>query len=174
MLQNCSLSEKLLSRSTSMPGAHAHDLITVATGVALAPLTYSILIQSGVAPNVALANTGVLVGAHLLSGIMFSPDLDLDSRIDDRWGIFFWIWRPYMWFVPHRHRLLSHGLVISQLLRLIYFYTVVVLLLSGGAWVLARVGIVVPEYHRLVSNALLNLVTEHPREAWSFVVGFCT
>jgi uncharacterized metal-binding protein len=157
-----------------MPGARAHDLITIVTGVALAPLTYSVLSQSGVEPNVALANTGVLVGAHLLSGIMFSPDLDLDSRIDDRWGIFFWIWRPYMWFVPHRHRILSHGLAISQLLRLFYFYTVVVLLLSGAAWVLGRVGIVIPEYHRQVSNALLDLVVEHPRESWSFVVGFCT
>ncbi|HET9222698.1 MAG TPA: metal-binding protein, partial [Roseiflexaceae bacterium] len=107
-----------------MPGARAHDLITIVSGVALAPLTYSVLSQSGVAPDVALANTAILVGAHMLSGIMFSPDLDLDSRIDDRWGIFFWIWRPYMWFVPHRHRFLSHGLVISQLLRLFYFYTV--------------------------------------------------
>jgi uncharacterized metal-binding protein len=157
-----------------MPGARAHDLITVVTGITLAPLTYSILSQSGVAPDVALANTGVLVGAHLLSGIMFSPDLDLDSRIDDRWGIFFWIWRPYMWLVPHRHRLLSHGLVISQLLRLLYFYIVVLLLLSGGAWVLARVGIVVPDLPRRVSNALLDLVVEHPRESWLFVVGFCT
>jgi uncharacterized metal-binding protein len=157
-----------------MPGARAHDLITVVTGVALAPLTYSVLIQSGVAPDVALANTGVLVGAHLLSGIMFSPDLDLDSRIDDRWGIFFWIWRPYMWFVPHRHRLLSHGLVISQLLRLLYFYTVVLLLLSGGAWVLARVGIVVPDLPRRISNTLLGLINEHPRESWLFVIGFCT
>ena len=157
-----------------MPGARAHDLITVVTGVALAPLTYSVLSQSGVAPDVALTNTAILVGAHMLSGIMFSPDLDLDSRIDDRWGIFFWIWRPYMWFVPHRHRFLSHGLVISQLLRLSYFYTVVVLLLSGAAWLLERIGIVVPDYHLLVSNALLDLVVEHPREAWSFVVGFCT
>src|SRR5262245_44001060 len=157
-----------------MPGARTHDLITIITGVALAPLTYTVLIQSGVAPDVALANTGVLVGAHMLSGIMFSPDLDLDSRIDNRWGIFFWIWRPYMWFVPHRHRLLSHGLVISQLLRLLYFYTVVLLLLSGGAWVLARVGIVLPDLPRRVSNARLGLVNEHPRESWLFVIGFCT
>src|SRR5262245_64584305 len=138
-----------------MPGARTHDLITIITGVALAPLTYTVLIQSGVAPDVALANTGVLVGAHMLSGIMFSPDLDLDSRIDNRWGIFFWIWRPYMWFVPHRHRLLSHGLVISQLLRLVYFYTVLVVLLAGGAWVLGRIGIAVPDYHVRVTNALL-------------------
>jgi uncharacterized metal-binding protein len=79
-----------------------------------------------------------------------------------------------MWFVPHRHRLLSHGLVISQLLRLLYFYAVVVLLLFGGAWALGRIGIVVPDYHWQVSNALIDLVVNHPRESWSFVVGFCT
>ena len=157
-----------------MPGARAHDLITIVTGVALAPLTYSVLGQSSAAPDVALANTGVLVGSHLLSGIMFSPDLDLDSRIDDRWGIFFWIWRPYMWFVPHRHRLLSHGLVISQLLRLFYFYAVIMLLLFGGAWILGRIGIAVPDYHWRVSSALLDFVVEHPRVSWSLVVGFCT
>src|SRR5262245_63479138 len=146
-----------------MPGARTHDLITIITGVALAPLTYTVLIQSGVAPDVALANTGVLVGAHMLSGIMFSPDLDLDSRIDDRWGIFFWIWRPYMWFVPHRHRLLSHGLVISQLLRLLYFYAAVLLLLAGGAWVLARVGIVVPGFPLRVTSTLLDLLVAQHR-----------
>jgi uncharacterized metal-binding protein len=157
-----------------MPGARTHDLITVVTGVALAPLTYGTLNQAGLAPTVALANTGVLVAAHLVSGIMFSPDLDLDSRIDNRWGIFFWIWRPYMWFVPHRHRLLSHGLVISQLLRLLYFYIVLVALLAGAAWVLGRVGIVFPDYHVRITNTLLNVVRDHPRESWAFVVGFCT
>ena len=69
---------------------------------------------------------------------MFSPDLDLDSAIDDRWGIFFWIWRPYMWLVPHRSRLLSHGLVIAPLLRLLYFYLVVLLLIGFGVAAGAR------------------------------------
>src|SRR3712207_525087 len=102
-----------------MPGARTHDVITVITGLALAPVGYSALLSLGLTPDSALRNTAVLVGAHLLSGIMFSPDLDLDSSIDDRWGIFFWIWRPYMWIVPHRHRWLSHGLIVSALLRLL-------------------------------------------------------
>src|SRR5512141_3162112 len=112
-----------------MPGARAHDIITVVTGLALAPIGYSSLLSLGLPADAAMRGTAILVGAHLLSGIMFSPDLDLDSAIDDRWGIFFWIWRPYMWLVPHRSRLLSHGLVIAPLLRLLYFYLMVVLLL---------------------------------------------
>src|SRR5690349_11132870 len=125
-----------------MPGARTHDAITVVTGLALAPITYTALVGMGQPPDTAVRNTAILVGAHLLSGIMFSPDLDLDSAIDDRWGILFWIWRPYMWAVPHRSRLLSHGLVIAPLLRLLYFYLMVVLLLIASAWLLARVGIV--------------------------------
>src|SRR5919108_4816089 len=100
-----------------MPAARTHDAITVATGLALAPLGYFGLISLGKPPADAALDTLILAGAHLLSGIMFSPDLDLDSAIDDRWGIFFWIWRPYMWLVPHRHRWLSHGLVVSAILR---------------------------------------------------------
>ena len=157
-----------------MPDGRTHDQITVVTGVALAPLTYILLASRGVEPSTAAGYTALLVGAHLLSGIMFSPDLDLDSRIDDRWGIFFWLWRPYTWFVPHRHRWLSHGLIISQLLRLLYFYLVVVGLLAGLAWVLGWVGLVFPNYHAQLSAWLLNVARDHPRETLAFIMGFCT
>ena len=102
-----------------MPGARTHDIITVATGLALAPLAYSTNIALELPPELALRHAALLAGAHMLSGIMFSPDLDLDSAIDNRWGIFFWIWRPYMWAVPHRSRWLSHGLLLPPLLRLL-------------------------------------------------------
>ena len=156
-----------------MPDARTHDRITVATGVTLVPLAYAAQASRGVDSSAALGYTALLVGAHLLSGIMFSPDLDLDSRIDDRWGIFFWIWRPYTWLVPHRHRWLSHGLVISVILRLLYFYMVVVGLLAGLAWVLGRVGLVVPNYHIQLTTWLLNLARDHPRETLAFMIGFC-
>jgi uncharacterized metal-binding protein len=155
-----------------MPGAHTHDAITVVTGLALAPIGYSALVGMGVPSEATIRNTAILVGAHMLSGIMFSPDLDLDSAIDDRWGIFFWIWRPYMWIVPHRSRLLSHGLVIAPLLRLLYFYLMIVLLLVSSAWLLARVGIVLPDLHTRLSDALLGLIRDYPRETQSFVAGF--
>src|SRR5689334_609349 len=117
-----------------MPGAQTHDAITVASGIALAPVSYVALLNLSQPPPVAAVNTLLLIGGHLLSGIMFSPDLDLDSRIDNRWGIFFWIWRPYMWAVPHRN-FWSHGLVLPPLLRLLYFYLMVIGLMLAMAWV---------------------------------------
>jgi uncharacterized metal-binding protein len=157
-----------------MPDARTHDQITIATGVALVPLAYTLQMSQGGESGTALGYTLLLVGAHLLSGIMFSPDLDLDSRIDDRWGILFWIWRPYTWLVPHRHRWLSHGLIISQLLRLLYFYVVVVLLLAGLTWVLGQIDLVVPNYYIQLTNWLLNLARDRPRETLAFMIGFCS
>src|SRR5262245_63606263 len=102
---------------------------------------------------------------------MFSPDLDVDSAIDDRWGIFFWIWRPYMWAVPHRSRWLSHGLIIPPLLRLGYFFTVMTLSFLAIAWMLGRLGIVVPNYHMQAANYLLQLTQEKPREVFLVMLG---
>ena len=157
-----------------MPGAQTHDAITVVTGLALAPASYATLTSLQLTPEAAVRGTVVFVVAHLLSGIMFSPDLDIDSSIDNRWGIFYWIWRPYMWVVPHRSRLLSHGLVIPPLLRLLYFYWVVMGLLVGSAWALSHIGISVPDLHLRVSDAVLGVITKHPRETLSFLVGFVT
>jgi uncharacterized metal-binding protein len=154
-----------------MPGAHAHDVITVVTGAALAPIAYVVQSSGGADPRAALTNSAILVAAHLVSGIMFSPDLDLDSRIDNRWGIFFWIWRPYMWVVPHRN-FWSHGLILPPLLRLLYFYLVLMLLLIGGAWLFGRIGVAIPDYHVRVTEALLGIGRDHPRETWAFVIGF--
>src|SRR5215831_7027602 len=105
-----------------MPNAHTHDMVTLISGAALAPLAYYAverLTQSG---DIARSDTLLFVGAHVASGMLFSPDLDIDSAIDHRWGIFRWIWEPYMWAVPHRSKLLSHGLIIPPLLRIIYFF----------------------------------------------------
>jgi uncharacterized metal-binding protein len=147
-----------------MPGARTHDLITVATGIALAPIAYSSNLALGLGAEQALRHSALLVGAHLLSGIMFSPDLDLDGAIDNRWGIFYWIWRPYMWVVPHRSRWLSHGLVLPPLLRLLYFYWVTIGLLISVAWLAGRAGLVLPTFHDRVSDAVFGVVTNYPRE----------
>jgi len=156
-----------------MPGAQTHDAITVASGIALAPLSYVALLNLSQPPSVAAANTLLLIGGHLLSGIMFSPDLDLDSRIDNRWGIFYWIWRPYMWVVPHRN-FWSHGLVLPPLLRFLYFYLVVIGLMILMAWVSGRLGLVVPDYPARLTTALLGIWRDHPREVLAFMAGFVT
>jgi len=157
-----------------MPDARTHDIITVVSGVALSLPAYSIIITRTEDPSTAVGNALLFLAAHCVSGMMFSPDLDLDSKIDDRWGIFYWIWRPYMWAVPHRSRWLSHGLVFSTLLRLAYFYGMVSLILIVLTWVLGRLGIILPRYHELMTIYLRDLVVAHPRETWTFLAGFLT
>ncbi len=157
-----------------MPGARTHDILTILSGSALVPITYLSLLSQHLSDEVTTLDTALLVGAHLLSGIMFSPDLDIDSAIDNRWGVFFWIWRPYMWVVPHRSRLLSHGLIFPPLLRLAYFFSVVTLVFLGLAWVLARIGIVVPDYPTQAAGYLLDLARTRPREVLLVLLGFIT
>jgi uncharacterized metal-binding protein len=154
-----------------VPGARTHDLITVVTGAALMPPAYAVF--AGAGPVQATSLVGWFVGAHLLSGIMFSPDLDLDSAIDDRWGPLFWIWRPYMWMVPHR-RFFSHSLVFSPLLRLLYFYVAVVVTLVVGAWLLGTAGVTVPYLHVVVTERIFFVLREYPAEVRAFLLGFIT
>jgi uncharacterized metal-binding protein len=157
-----------------LPGARTHDVITVVTGLALVPIGYSWVLNQSHASATAAVDTTLLVGAHLLSGIMFSPDLDIDSAIDNRWGMFYWIWRPYMWIVPHRSPLLSHGLVIPPLLRLLYFFAALALLYVGLAWGLGQIGVVLPDYYAQVADYLLSLVRTRPREVLAVLIGFVT
>lgn len=71
-----------------MPDARTHDMITLATGAALGPLAYGYFSGAGALGHPeAMALTLWLSGAHVVSGVLFSPDLDMDSAIDDRWGI---------------------------------------------------------------------------------------
>lgn len=157
-----------------MPDSRTHDVITVATGAAMAPLAYSFLSGQLLLVHAdAMAATLWLVGAHLISGIMFSPDLDLDSAIDDRWGILFWIWRPYMWVIPHRH-FWSHSLIFAPLLRLAYFYLVVTSGLFLWVWLLDWLGVVVDNFPLLLFYALRGLLAANPGATAAVLVGFCT
>lgn len=158
-----------------MPDARTHDIVTVATGAAIAPLAYAYLSDERLllAHPVAMALTVWLTGSHLVSGVMFSPDLDLDSAIDDRWGIFFWIWRPYNRIIPHRH-FWSHSLVFAPLLRLAYFYLVVTALLFAWVWLLAQLGVVVENYPLRLYYALRELLAANPGPTLAVLIGFCT
>jgi uncharacterized metal-binding protein len=154
-----------------MPDARSHDLITILTGMILTPPVYASL--SAGDTQSAVLYSGVFVGSHLLSGMMFSPDLDLDSAIDNRWGLFHWIWWPYMHVVPHRH-FWSHGLVIPPLLRLGYFLAFVIVFLYGIARMLALVGIVVPDYHVHLATIIRLIMAENPTATTMFLLGFIT
>ncbi|NTU80870.1 MAG: metal-binding protein [Chloroflexales bacterium] len=157
-----------------MPDSRTHDIITVATGAALAPLSYGFLSgQLLLAHADAMATTLWLVGAHLVSGIMFSPDLDLDSAIDDRWGILFWIWRPYMWAIPHRH-FWSHSLIFAPLLRLSYFYFIVTGTLFLWVWLLGQLGVIVDNFPILLFYTLRGTLAANPEVTATVLLGFCT
>jgi len=157
-----------------MPDARTHDIITIATAVALAPLAQIVQVNSlSIGARDAYPNSAWLVIAHMISGILFSPDLDLDSAIDNRWGIFFWIWRPYMWMIPHRS-VWSHSLIFSPLLRMAYFYFVSLGLILGATWLLGQVGIVVPDYSQQLSLTINHVTTDYPNASLAFVIGFCT
>lgn len=156
-----------------MPDARTHDMITVATGAALAPAAYGFFNQQlFIGHSEAIGATMWLVGAHLVSGILFSPDLDLDSAIDERWGIFHWIWRPYEWAVPHRH-FWSHSLIFAPLMRLAYFYLVVTGLLFAWVWLLAQLGVVVPDYHVQLYERLRATLADNRATTVVVLVGFC-
>jgi uncharacterized metal-binding protein len=155
-----------------MPNARTHDKITVATGLLLTPLCYALLTSAAVDPAARLAGTALYASAHMVSGMLFSPDLDVDSAIDNRWGIYYWIWRPYMWLVPHRHRILSHGLVISALLRMLYFYGVLLLLFSLVDRFLALLGLGDLSSRGLFSRQLAELGRSSPIASVCIVAGF--
>ena len=111
-----------------MPSGKVHDQITVVGAVISVPVWWYL------APLPRDTTTvGVLVGAILFSGLMLSPDLDLNSSIYHRWGPFKYLWWPYQRALPHRSWL-SHSWLISPFLRLGYFLCMVWLLAFAVLW----------------------------------------
>ncbi len=154
-----------------MPGVKTHDRIAAISAVALTPLSYIALLAYGDPPQQAALGTTILVAAHLFGSWWLSPDLDIDSAIDNRWGPLFWIWRPYMWAVPHRHRLLSHSGV-SALLRLLYLYAITMVLLLIITRLAVFFGIIAERaYTQMFQSWVANLITEHPREVILVALG---
>jgi len=115
-----------------VPSTPTHDRITIIAGALLAP-AYSFAQQH--AGNEHAATLGLIAGTScIVSGLWFSPDLDLDSWIHHRWGALAALWKPYKQLVPHRHWV-SHGFVIGALLRLVYIACI--LLIVGCLYSLA-------------------------------------
>ena len=110
-----------------MPSGKTHDLVTFM----LAPPTFAAAWGlSGSLAVSAAATAGVLFG-----GLMFGPDLDIQSRQYTRWGVFRFLWFPYKAAFRHRSRW-SHGIVFGTLIRVVYFALVLTLLV--WAFVYAR------------------------------------
>lgn len=63
--------------------------------------------------------TSLVVAGFLFGGLMFGPDLDVQSIQSKRWGWLGWIWYPYRTSISHRSWL-SHGFLTGTLVRLFY------------------------------------------------------
>jgi uncharacterized metal-binding protein len=108
-----------------MPSGRVHDAITILTAAVAVPVI------AHVHPSPDWVAVGVGVGSYLFSGLALSPDLDVHSRAYRRWGMFRYFWLPYQILVPHRHWL-SHSWLLGPLLRALYFFLMMYLLLRLG------------------------------------------
>ena len=98
-----------------MPDGKTHDMLTVVTGVIGIPALLALV------PDRGLGGALIWCSAHVVSGMAFSPDLDLASEPYRRWGPLRFIWWPYREAISHR-AWVSHSLVFGPLLRLAYFF----------------------------------------------------
>jgi uncharacterized metal-binding protein len=111
-----------------MPSGRTHDAITI---VLAAP---TFVLAWGLTRSLALAS--VATGAMLFGGLMFGPDLDIQSKQYTRWRVFRFIWLPYKVIFRHRSRW-SHGILFGTLIRVIYFTGVIALLAAAGVYLRA-------------------------------------
>lgn len=148
-----------------MPATAVHDRITLISAAALVPA--AVLLPS----ENRWISAALVVGAHLLSGLLFSCDLDVDSVEYRRWGPLRLIWFPYMRIVSHRSWL-SHGLIIGPLLRLLYFALFADLLVALGALGAQVAGLEGIEWLDWWHRFWFELVADHPRFVADFLAGF--
>ncbi|HEX8560172.1 MAG TPA: metal-binding protein [Pyrinomonadaceae bacterium] len=101
-----------------MPSGKTHDMVTLV----LAPPTFAA--AWGLTGSLALS--AAATAAMLFGGLMFGPDLDIQSKQYTRWGPLRFLWLPYKVAFRHRSRW-SHGIVFGTLIRVVYFAAVVTL-----------------------------------------------
>lgn len=148
-----------------MPEARVHDALTLAGAALLIPATWA------VPSDHRWLSCAMVSGGHLLSGWMFSCDLDVSGELAHRWGPLRWIWWPYERWIAHRSWL-SHGLVVGPLLRALYLAALVETALLGLCLALEAVGgpglLWLQEWHRFWRD----LGLRYPRRFLEFAVGF--
>jgi uncharacterized metal-binding protein len=149
-----------------MPSGRTHDRLTLATAAVSLPVWLVASANHDPVPYV------YGVSAYLFSGFWLSGDLDTNSVCYKRWGFFKFIWWPYRKMVPHRS-IVSHGLVVGPLLRVVYFAIVTGLLLHFGADFVNKYFLVVDRTGILRHTRLSTLgwLLLHPSAAISAVIG---
>jgi uncharacterized metal-binding protein len=154
-----------------MPGHKAHDTIGLVAALPIAAASFATL-HYGLGDTItdAAIGAGIVAGSHLVATFWLSPDLDLDSAIDNRWGPLRPIWLPYMHLVPHRSWV-SHS-VVGGVLRLAYLASIIWLILFIASVVLQAGGIAEDiAYHTVFLDWLLSLQHTGTRPALLIVAG---
>lgn len=152
-----------------MPNHQTHDTVALLTTPAVAAASFAALTALGHGPTTAYEGAALVGIAHLGGSWLLSPDLDLDSAIDDRWGPLRFIWVPYMRVIPHRSPLSHSG--ISGALRLGYLWGVLMLLLVLFGGVGAAFGLAVPAYHQQFNAWLLGQAQDKTLPLALLIVG---
>ncbi|VXD13231.1 metal-binding protein [Planktothrix paucivesiculata] len=144
-----------------MPSGQTHDRITLWSLPFIAGLTFSQTRSSHL--------TFLVTGSFLFSGLMFGPDLDIDSRQFQRWGMLRCFWVPYQNSLRHRS-FLSHGPFIGTALRILY--------LAGGLGIVGFLGLIVAQYLGLLTREPLEIfqhslrsLSHYPRESIAVYLG---
>jgi uncharacterized metal-binding protein len=109
-----------------MPSAKTHDLVTVLLAPPVALFAYYFTGDWAV--------TVIATSTMIFGGLMFGPDLDIQSRQYTRWGPFRFLWWPYKVILPHRSWL-SHSILFGTLIRVVYFLAVITLLTALALYV---------------------------------------
>lgn len=143
-----------------MPSGRTHDRITLWS----LPFVTGIVFEQTQSGKLTL----LVSGAFLFSGLMFGPDLDLYSSQYKRWGWLRWIWIPYQKLLRHRS-LLSHGLIIGTIVRLLYLATWLGILGIIALSITTLVGGVEWNWHLLVQSQ--RSLTLHRNEWLALFVG---
>lgn len=101
-----------------MPSGKTHDRITFLLVVPTFLAAYAFTQELEVA---ILAALGMLFG-----GLMFGPDLDINSKQYYRWGFLRFLWWPYQKVFSHRS-IFTHGIFVGTLVRIMYFFLITTL-----------------------------------------------
>jgi uncharacterized metal-binding protein len=121
-----------------MASYKTHDRATLYSACVLGPVCYWAINQYKPVvlgysfESTPLTTTLLMVGAYLVSGLLLSNDLDVQSRVYKRWGPLRVVWYPYQRLLAHRS-VLSHGVFIGPLLRIVYLYVITELILLVGS-----------------------------------------
>lgn len=125
-----------------MPSGKIHDSIAIFSIPVVFLLGYYFFSHN-------LINSFIFVLSCLFCQLMFGPDLDTRSNHYKRWGLFRWIWIPYIKIIPHRSKF-SHGILTGTLFRLIYlFFAVAFLIIFINQLIYSNFGFKIIDYESI-------------------------